>query len=94
MQRLIAGLLVLVVVLMAVLVTQALSISRRLDVQEQARTDMLEARIIVLEKYIERIKARRELEDAGRSLQNTVGRRGALSTGESVGERQEPQEIP
>ena len=61
MQRLTVALLVVLLLLTVVLAIQIVSINRRLDVAEQGERDMLEARIIVLEKNVERLKAKDEL---------------------------------
>ena len=56
MQRLMLGLLILVLCVVVVLAVQVIAISNRLDTKEQARIDLLEARVIVLEKDNERMK--------------------------------------
>ncbi len=61
MQRLTVALLVVLLLLVAMLAMQTVSINKRLDVAEQSARDMLEARIIVLEKNVERLKAKDEL---------------------------------
>ncbi len=49
---------------------QMATVTKRLDTREQARQDMMEARIIVLEKHVERLKAKEELAHAMPSLQD------------------------
>ena len=60
MQKLIAGLLIAVLCFMLFLAVQMSTISRRLDTKAQAEQDMLRARIIVLEKNVEWLKAKQE----------------------------------
>ena len=63
MQRVIAGLLVALLILAVAIVVQLDQVSKRLDAREQARLDILEARVIVLEKNVERLKATNELKE-------------------------------
>ncbi len=70
MQRLAVGLLVALLCLGAIVAVQLAMISTQLNAREQSRIDMLEARIIVLEKHVERLKAKEELAHAMPSLQD------------------------
>lgn len=70
MEKLIVALLVAVLCLAILLTVQVVTINQRLDVAEQSERDMLEARIIVLEKNVERLKAKEELRNELPRLQD------------------------
>jgi len=70
LQRLIVGLLIGLLCLGVVLALQMFAISGQLDARKSSRQDMMEARIIVLEKNVEKLKAKEELRNAMPSLQD------------------------